>query len=161
MRQMRRVPSFLVLIAVAMSVLLPGRTAAGAEVAVGAAGTPTGTGYWTVTPSGKVMAVLAAVHRGDMDGRHLDRPMVGIGSSATGNGYWLIAGDGGIFSFGDAPFLGSTGGIRLEQPVVGISPTSTGRGYWMVAADGGIFSFGDALFQGSSVGRLSNVVKIF
>jgi ribosomal protein L24E len=86
---------------------------------------------------------------GDMAGRQLNRPMVGMSPTADGRGYWLVASDGGIFAFGDARFHGSTGSIRLNKPVTGMAVTPRGTGYWMVASDGGIFAF-NAPFYGST-----------
>jgi hypothetical protein len=90
---------------------------------------------------------------GDMAGRPLNQPMVGMSPTADGNGYWLVASDGGIFAFGDASFHGSTGSFRLNQPVTGMAVTPDGGGYWLVASDGGIFAF-NAPFYGST-GNLS------
>ncbi|MGH9063020.1 MAG: hypothetical protein ACRD0L_03440 [Acidimicrobiales bacterium] len=89
---------------------------------------------------------------GDMSGKHLNKPIVGMAPTADGKGYWLVASDGGIFSFGDAQFHGSTGAIRLNKPIVGMAATPDGRGYWLVASDGGVFTFGDAHFYGSMGG---------
>jgi ribosomal protein L24E len=113
---------------------------------------------WAVTPTGRVYSSSdfsgpIAGHYGDMAGKTLNRPVVGMSPTSSGKGYWLVASDGGIFSFGDARFHGSTGNINLNKPIVGISVTPTGKGYWMVASDGGIFAFGDAKFYGST-GRL-------
>jgi hypothetical protein len=90
---------------------------------------------------------------GDMSGKHLNQPMVGMSPTSDGQGYWLVAADGGIFTFGDAPFYGSTGNLRLNKPIEAMIPTPDGLGYWMVASDGGIFTFGDATFHGSLGGR--------
>jgi hypothetical protein len=87
---------------------------------------------------------------GDMNGKHLNLPMVGMSPTSDGQGYWLVAADGGIFSFGDAQFRGSTGNMILNKPVTGVAVTPNGQGYWLVASDGGIFSFGDAPFYGST-----------
>ncbi len=93
---------------------------------------------------------------GDMAGKHLNQPMVGMSPTADANGYWLVASDGGIFTFGDAGFLGSMGGSHLNKPIVGMAVTPDGAGYWMVATDGGIFTFGDAQFYGSMGGSHLN-----
>ncbi len=93
---------------------------------------------------------------GDMAGRHLNQPMVGMSPTANANGYWMVASDGGIFTFGNAPFLGSMGGSHLNQPIVGMAVTPDGGGYWLVATDGGMFTFGDAQFYGSMGGQHLN-----
>ena len=93
---------------------------------------------------------------GDMAGKPLNQPMVGMSPTSDGQGYWLVASDGGIFTFGDAAFHGSMGGQPLNQPVVGMSTTPSGSGYWLVASDGGIFTFGDAPFYGSMGGHPLN-----
>ena len=117
---------------------------------VSVATTPTGNGWWDVTPTGDVYTFGDAGFHGSIGGAHLNQPIVGIASTPSGQGYWLVASDGGIFSFGDAAFHGSTGAIRLNQPIVGMTSTPSGQGYWLVATDGGIFSFGDAAFHGST-----------
>ncbi len=114
------------------------------------ASTPDGQGYWIVGANGSVRAYGTAVDYGSMDGRPLNRPIVGIAATPDGKGYWLVASDGGVFSFGDAAFHGSTGNIGLNKPIVGITSTPDGQGYWLVASDGGVFSFGDAAFHGST-----------
>jgi hypothetical protein len=114
------------------------------------ASTPDGLGYWIVGLNGSVTPYGDAVNYGSMDGKHLNKPIVGVAATPDGKGYWLVASDGGIFSFGDAQFYGSTGNIKLNQPIVGITSTTDGHGYWMVASDGGVFSFGDAQFHGST-----------
>ena len=127
---------------------LPGVSVPAPVVSI--AGTPNGSGTWTVTSNGSVYAFGDAGFFGSLAGKPLNQPIVGMAATPTGKGYWLVARDGGIFSFGDAKFFGSTGAIRLNQPIVGMTSTPTGNGYWFVAADGGIFSFGDARFFGST-----------
>jgi hypothetical protein len=127
-----------------------------ASGAIAAAPLPDGKGFWTVTSAGVVSAYGAAASLGDLAGRTLNAPVVGIAATPDGNGYWLVASDGGIFSFGDATFHGSTGNLHLNQPIVGMAATPTGNGYWLVAADGGIFTFGDATFHGSAAGMLGS-----
>jgi hypothetical protein len=125
-----------------------------ASGAVDAAPMPDGKGFWTVTSAGAVQAYGTAPTLGDLAGRALNAPVVGIASTPDGDGYWLVAADGGIFSFGDATYHGSTGNLHLNQPIVGMASTPDGNGYWLVAADGGIFSFGTAPFYGSASGAL-------
>jgi hypothetical protein len=117
---------------------------------------PLGQGYWMVLDDGNVAAFGDAQHYGDMGGKRLVSPIVGMASYPFLEGYWLVAADGGIFGFGGAKFLGSMGGKPLNRPIVGIASTPTGRGYWMVASDGGIFAFGDAAFFGSMGGKPLN-----
>jgi hypothetical protein len=105
-------------------------------------------GYRLVDARGGVHAYGNAKFYGDIAGRPLARPIVGMIATPRNKGYWLVASDGGIFSFGDARFYGSTGAIRLASPIVGMTKSATGHGYRFVAADGGIFSFGDAMFLG-------------
>jgi len=112
-------------------------------------------GTWGATPDGQVLvqtfsAGAPAAFFGDMRGKRLNQPIVGMSPTADGQGYWLVASDGGIFAFGDAQFYGSTGALTLNRPIVGMATTPTGRGYYLVASDGGIFAFGDAQFYGST-----------
>jgi hypothetical protein len=123
---------------------------AGTGATVASTATPDGLGWWTVDAAGDVTPGGDAVSYGDVAGRALNEPIVGMASTADGRGYWLVASDGGIFSFGDAAFYGSTGSLHLNRPIVGMASTADGRGYWLVASDGGIFSFGDAAFHGST-----------
>jgi hypothetical protein len=107
-------------------------------------------GYWLVDAAGGVHAYGNARYHGDLRGRPLARPIVGMTRTPDRTGYWLLGSDGGVFTFGAASFYGSTGDIRLNRPVVSMASTQTGQGYWFVASDGGIFSFGDAAFFGST-----------
>jgi hypothetical protein len=116
---------------------------------VGAAATPTGSGYWTVASDGGVFAFGDAHFHGSTGNIALTKPIVGMAPTPTGNGYWLVASDGGVFAFGDAHFRGSMGATKLTRPIVGMASTPTGNGYWLVASDGGVFAFGDAHFHGS------------
>jgi hypothetical protein len=97
-----------------------------------------------------------ATSYGDVIGKSLNQPVVGLAATPNGGGYWLDAADGGIFAFGNAQFWGSTGSLHLNRPVVGMARTHDGGGYWMVASDGGIFAFGDASFEGSMGSRHLN-----
>ena len=125
-------------------------SAASASGVVSVATTPSGNGWWDVTPAGDVYTFGDAGFHGSIGGAHLNQPIVGIASTPSGQGYWLVATDGGIFSFGDAGFHGSTGAIRLNQPIMAMASTPSGQGYWLVASDGGLFTFGDAFFAGSA-----------
>jgi hypothetical protein len=117
---------------------------------IGAAGCPTGLGYWSDASDGGIFSYGNAGFYGSTGSLVLNQPMVGMATTAGCKGYWLVASDGGIFSFGDATFFGSTGSTPLNKPIVAMASTPTGRGYWLVASDGGIFSFGDATFFGST-----------
>jgi hypothetical protein len=114
----------------------------------GVAVTPSGAGYWTVTPSGRVDTFGDAPALGSAN----VHGVVDIARTPSGKGYYLALADGGVLAFGDAHFVGSMGGKPLAQPIVGIAATPSGGGYWLVAADGGIFSFGDARYLGSMGG---------
>ncbi len=107
-------------------------------------------GMWMLTPDGRVLAVGGARFHGDLGGRPLHAPVVGIAGTKTGHGYWIVARDGGVFTFGDAGYHGSLGNRRLWAPITAIAGTSKGRGYWLLGADGGVFTFGDAGFHGSA-----------
>ena len=133
----------------------PCRSAATNCQVVGMAPSHDGGGYGVVTSFGALFAFGDFPVAGDMAGRALDAPIVGVAASGA-SGYHLVASDGGIFSFGDAQFYGSMGGVRLNAPIVGVAATPSGNGYWCVASDGGIFAFGDAQFWGSMGGRRLN-----
>ncbi|MCU1487346.1 MAG: hypothetical protein JWN67_4092 [Actinomycetia bacterium] len=127
------------------------------EDAVAIAATPLGLGWWAASGDGVVVAAGDARPLGDLAGRALNRPIVGMARTPSGGGYWLVASDGGIFAFGDARFVGSTGALRLNQPIVGMAATPSGAGYWLAAADGGVFTFGDAVFHGAGRAPVSGV----
>ncbi|MEM8905644.1 MAG: PQQ-dependent sugar dehydrogenase, partial [Actinomycetota bacterium] len=116
---------------------------------VGAAGTPTGDGYWLFAADGGVFAFGDAGFFGSMGGQPLNQPIVDGVGTPDGEGYWLVASDGGIFAFGTAGFFGSMGGQPLNRPMVDMAPAPDGEGYWLFAADGGVFAFGTAGFLGS------------
>ncbi|HEY3832150.1 MAG TPA: N-acetylmuramoyl-L-alanine amidase [Acidimicrobiia bacterium] len=107
-------------------------------------------GMWLLTPDGAVLAEGGAPFHGDLAGRALHAPAVGIAGTKSGRGYWIVARDGGVFTFGDAGYHGSLGNRRLWAPIVAIAGTRKGRGYWLLGADGGVFTFGDAGFHGSA-----------
>jgi hypothetical protein len=114
----------------------------------GVAVTPSGKGYWTVTPGGAVRAFGDAPDLGST----ANTGIVDIVGTPSGKGFYLALANGGVLAFGDAHFRGSMGDKPLAQPIVGIAATPSGGGYWLVASDGGIFSFGDARFLGSMGG---------
>jgi hypothetical protein len=109
-----------------------------------------------VTAEGGVFATGDAHLYGDLRGRHLGAPVVGLASTPTGHGYWLVSADGGVFAFGDASFFGSLSGRTLRGPIVAMAASSDGRGYFLAASDGGVFAFGAARFAGSMSGRHLN-----
>ena len=57
--------------------------------------------------AGKVYALGMARFYGDMSGKKLNAPIVGIVPAPNGKGYWLARRDGGVFAFGSAGFSGS------------------------------------------------------
>ncbi|MCU4184255.1 hypothetical protein K6U06_07770 [Acidiferrimicrobium sp. IK] len=120
------------------------------HVAVAAAPTPDGRGFWVVWADGSVSALGTAKWYGDMAGHALNAPMVGISASPDGAGYWLLGRDGGVFNFGDAPFDGSTGNIHLNAPALQMTTPGIQPGYYFAAGDGGVFTFGGAPFYGST-----------
>ncbi len=122
----------------------------------GAAATPTGAGYWALSPGGDLSDHGNASNFGSENAASLNAPIVAISSTSTGNGYWLAGADGGVFNFGDAKFLGSLGNRHLNGPIVAISGTANNGGYLLAGADGGVFSFGDATFEGSMAGTHLN-----
>jgi hypothetical protein len=85
------------------------------------ANVPNGDGYWVVTSAGKVYAFGNARFYGDMSGKRLNTPIVGIIPSPDGKGYWLVGKDGGVFAFGSAGFSGSEGNLDLRSVVAGAS----------------------------------------
>ncbi len=120
------------------------------HVAVAAAPTPDGKGFWIVWADGSVTALGTAHWFGDMAGQALNAPMVGISATPDGGGYWLLGRDGGVFNFGDAAFDGSTGNLHLNAPALQMATPGAGSGYYFVAGDGGVFTFGGAPFYGST-----------
>lgn len=121
------------------------------KLADGPDGPAGGPGRWT-SPEGRVTTVGLSFH-GDLAGRRLAAPIVGLVPSPSGAGYWLVGRDGGVFTFGDARYFGSTAGQRLAAPIVGMAAMPDGSGYWLAGADGGVFAFGGAPFLGSMGGR--------
>lgn len=129
------------------------------HVAVAAAPTPDGRGFWTAWADGTVTTSGSAASYGDMAGRALNGPLAGIAPTVSGKGYWLLGSDGGVFSFGDARFDGSTGGMHMNAAALQMTANASDGGYYFVAGDGGIFSFGGAPFFGSTGGmRLTRPV---
>lgn len=111
---------------------------------VAMASTPSGSGYWILTPDGSVHCWGDAGFYGSLEAIILSASVVDLAVTPTGYGYWILGADGGIFAFGDARFCGSAGSVRLAAPMVRIVPTPTGSGYWLIASDGRLFAFGDA-----------------
>ncbi|MGH9102542.1 MAG: C40 family peptidase [Acidimicrobiales bacterium] len=100
--------------------------------------------YWVATPGGTVWNLGPAGHYGDLSGKALSQPIVGLTPTPDGHGYWEVASDGGVFSFGDAPFLGSASGQDGGQRIESLLSSRDGHGYWEVAATGDTWSFGNA-----------------
>ena len=122
--QVRRVLTSLcgaaLLVVLFVDISAPGSTATVALHSVaGRTEAGSGSGYWLVTSTGQVYAYGGATYFGGMEGRHLNKPIVGIASTSDGKGYWLIAADGGVFAFGDARYAGSQGSLGTAAPVVG------------------------------------------
>jgi hypothetical protein len=117
---------------------------------VGIAPTYNGDGYWLDESNGAVQGFGNARFQGSMEGKHLNKPIVGIVADPSTAGYWLVGGDGGVFSFG-APYYGSMIGKHLNEGATGLASTPDGRGYWIVAADGGVFTFGSAAYEGNAL----------
>ena len=109
----------------------------------------TSRGYRVVDAGGGVHGFGLSTY-GDLRGRHLAAPIVGLAPTPNRRGYWLLGRDGGVFRFGTAPYYGSTGGLHLAKPVIAMTAPRGGGGYWLVASDGGIFAFGAAPFSGST-----------
>ncbi len=99
--------------------------------------TPTGSGFWIVSPSGSLSSHGDAQDYGSpaASGVHLNRPTIGIDSTPDGDEYWLVASDGGVFAFGDAPFDGSAA-TSSSAPIAGLIPASSGGGYSLITVDG-------------------------
>jgi hypothetical protein len=115
----------------------------------GAAATPTGAGYWALSPAGALSRHGNAGNFGSENTAMLNAPIVAVGSTTSGRGYWLAGADGGVFNFGDARFFGSLSATHLDAPIVAISRAANNGGYLLAGADGGVFAFGDATFEGS------------
>jgi len=141
-----------------------GVTAAGAATAnvyqTGLAGatrmkaTPSGQGFFVLSPNGSVRGYGDATALGDA---HLPHPAVAIAVTRSGHGYWVFDANGCAAAFGDAtPFAQSVCGEHLNGPVLDAATTPSGKGYWLVANDGGLFTFGDAVFAGSMGGKRLN-----
>jgi hypothetical protein len=122
----------------------------------GAAATPTGAGYWALSPSGDLSNYGNAGNFGSENSLKLNAPIVAVNSTTSGDGYWLVGADGGVFTFGNATFEGSMAGKHLDSPIVAMSRTTNNGGYLLAAANGGVFSFGDATFEGSMSGKHLN-----
>ncbi len=136
------------------TLVVPGGSLMGDEVATSLSLTPNGQGGWVFTSLGRVFPFGNAPALGDMSGIALNGPVLDSVATPSGLGYYMVASDGGVFAFGDAVFRGSMGGIQLNEPVQSLVPDPDGYGYWLVAADGGVFAF-DAPFVGSIPGVLA------
>jgi hypothetical protein len=124
--------------------------------AAGIGASPSGNGYYVVSNVGEVIPFGDAVSYGNLIGKRLNKPIIGLAPTPSGHGYWLLGQDGGIFTFGDARFYGSLGSKVLNAPIISMAATVGGHGYWLLGADGGVFTFGDARFRGSTGGMNLN-----
>ena len=115
----------------------------------GAAATPTGAGYWALTPGGALSNHGNAGNLGSTNTAKLNAPIVAVGSTTNGKGYWLAGADGGVFNYGDAKFFGSLGTKHITSPVVAMSRTPDNGGYLLASANGAVYAFGDATLEGS------------
>ena len=123
-RRIRRRRTLAVVIALAMSSIVPGWISmASTPASAGVASNASVSGYWLVASDGGIFSFGDAGFHGSAGNVRLNQPIVGMAPTPDGGGYWLVASDGGIFSFGDAGFHGSAGNERLNQPIVGIAAT--------------------------------------
>jgi hypothetical protein len=76
---------------------------------------PANGGYWLISSNRVVYAYGGAATYGDMAGKHLNAPTVGIVAAPDGKGYWLLAKDGGVFAFGSARFYNSLPGLHARE----------------------------------------------
>ena len=108
-------------------------------------GTPTGSGYWTLSSDGTVHRFGEAAHLGNSRDGGVD-----IEPTPTGNGYWTLNRSGSVQAFGDATKLGDVDRSKLangEEPA-SLSATPSGTGYWVFTSRGRAIPFGDAPFLG-------------
>ncbi|HEX5614556.1 MAG TPA: DUF1501 domain-containing protein [Acidimicrobiia bacterium] len=126
---------------------------------VGAAGTASGKGLWTVASDGGIFSFGDAKFYGSTGGMRLVRPVVGMAATPSGKGYWLVASDGGIFSFGDAKFRGSIAG-SASSSIASMCATPTGAGYWVLGTDGAVYGFGDATYYGRGRAGAVSIVPV-
>lgn len=76
---------------------------------------------------------------GDLAGKTLRHPIVGIALARNSDGYWMLDEGGGVYAFG-APYLGDTSTAKgVDTPAVGI--TATAEGYAILHEGGGVYSF--------------------
>jgi hypothetical protein len=116
--------------------------------------TPSGQGFFLLSPDGKVHGYGDAVAMGDAQ---LPHPAVSLAVTKSGLGYWVFDADGCTAAFGDAGnFTQTICGKSLNGPILDAATTPDGKGYWLVANDGGMFTFGDAPFLGSMGGKPLN-----
>ena len=107
-------------------------------------------GYWLVTPGGRVFGFGSAIKFGAV---RVSNPIVTGAATATHKGLWVATSAGGVFAFGEAKLHGSMAGRHMYSPIVTMAATPSGKGYWLVSAGGGVFPFGDAKGYGSMAGR--------
>ncbi len=121
----------------------PGRT-------VALVAQPDGSGYWTVSSTGRVTAFGSARSFGSVGRRNLSGRIVSIAMPPGGDGYWLLSSTGHVYGFGAARSLGSLasttakGHVPIRGRVVGLAAASEGHGYWIVTATAQVVAFGTA-----------------
>jgi hypothetical protein len=118
------------------------------------AATPSGSGYWLTTSSGKVFAFGDAPFRGRL--KDSKTRIADIAATPSGRGYWLVSRTGRVFAFGDAEGYGRA--ESSSATTVAILPSPTGLGYALVASNGSVHTFGDALDIGDNVKGGGDVV---
>jgi hypothetical protein len=117
------------------------------------------TGYWIVTPEGRMRAYGEMPFIADLPSLGIRDTVRSVRRHPSGQGYWILGSSGGLYAIGAAPFHGHVGPAPRGFPVVGIESTKTGKGYWIVDAGGGVHPFGDAGAHGSMAGvRLNKPV---
>jgi N-acetylmuramoyl-L-alanine amidase len=104
------------------------------------ASTPSGKGYWVLTPMGGIYAFGRARHHGSLARSGIGVGGVKIRSTPSGAGYWILGGDGRVYAFGDATRLRSA----VSSGAVDFWPTPGGEGHWILTAGGRVGAFGDA-----------------
>lgn len=73
--------------------------------------TATGSGYFMVTATGRVIAFGDATNQGDLTGCGFG-PVIDIDATSSGNGYWITTESGRVFAFGAARYHGTPGSLN-------------------------------------------------
>lgn len=126
------------------------------SLVTGAAGSPTGSGYWSTTGNGSVLADGPG-HYGSKDQGWLEKPVVAIDPSATGAGYYLLSRAGRVWAFGDARGRGS---VDSNAKTTGIAASPTGAGYWVTSKKGRVWAFGSVPSLGGATDSGKKIVGI-